>query len=63
MEHLKSLINRLNMKVDMLESRNNRLQEEMKMLREKHRQELQDWQKACSVLEDEILEIQEREGV
>jgi len=42
MEHLKSLMNRLNMKVDMLESRNNRLQEEMKMLREKHRQELQD---------------------
>jgi len=33
-------MNRLNMKVDMLESRNNRLQEEMKMLREKHRQEL-----------------------
>ena len=63
MEHLKSLINRLNMKVDMLEGRNNRLQEEMKMLREKHRQELQDWQKACSALEDEILEIQEREGV
>ena len=63
MEHLKSLINRLNMKVDMLEGRNNRLQEEMKMLREKHRQELQDWQKACSVLEDEILEIQEREAI
>ena len=63
MEHLKSIVNRLNMKVDMLESRNNRLQEEMKMIREKHRQEIHDWQIACSVLEDEILEIQEKEGV
>ena len=39
------------------------LKTEIKMLKEKHRQEIQDWQKACSFLEDEILEIQEREGV
>ena len=56
MENFRNIINRLNNKTQYLE-------DEIKMLKEKHRQELQDWQKACSVLEDEILEIQEREGV
>ena len=56
MENFRSIINRLNNKIQYLE-------DEIKMLKEKHRQELQDWQKACSVLEDEILEIQEKEGV
>ena len=56
MENFRNIINRLNNKVQYLE-------DEIKMLKEKHRQELQDWQKACSVLEDEILEIQEKEGV
>ena len=55
MENFRSIINRLNNKIQYLE-------DEIKMLKEKHRQELQDWQKACSVLEDEILEIQEKEN-
>ena len=56
MENLRNTINRLNKKVKYLE-------DEIKMLKEKHHQEIQDWQKTCSMLEDEILEMQEREGV
>ena len=63
MEHFRNTINRLYIKIDGLETRNRMLENEIKMLKEKHRQEIQDWQRACSVLEDEILEIQEREGV
>jgi len=56
MENFRNTINRLNIKIEYLET-------EIKALREKHRQEIQDWQRACSVLEDEILEIQKKEGV
>ena len=56
MENFRNTINRLNIKIEYLET-------EIKALREKHHQEIQDWQRACSVLEDEILEIQEKEGV
>ena len=55
MENFRSIINRLNNKIQYLE-------DEIKILKEKHRQELQDWQRACSILEDEILETQEREA-
>ena len=58
-----NMLSRLTCAVESLETRNRMLENEIKMLKEKHRQEIQDWQKACSVLEDEILEIQEREGV
>ena len=56
MENFKNTINRLNNKIQYLE-------DEIKALKEKHHQEIQDWQKTCSMLEDEILEMQEREGV
>ena len=55
MENFRSIINRLNNKIQYLE-------DEIKMLKEKHHQEIQDWQKTCSMLEDDILEIQEREA-
>ena len=55
MENLRNTINRLNKKVKYLE-------DEIKVLKEKHRQELQGWQKTCSMLEDEILEMQEKEN-
>ena len=55
MENFRNTINRLNNKVQYLE-------DEIKALKEKHRQELQDWQKTCSMLEDEILEMQEKEN-
>ena len=53
MENFRNIINRLNTKIEYLET-------EIKALKEKHRQELQDWQKTCSMLEDEILEMQEK---
>ena len=56
MQNFKDTINRLNLKVQFLEL-------EIRALKAKHKQEIQDWQKACSFLEDEILEIQEKEGV
>ena len=55
MENFRNTINRLYTKIEYLET-------EIKALKEKHHQEIQDWQKACSVLEDEILEIQEKEN-
>ena len=55
MENFRSIINRLNNKIQYLE-------DEIKMLKEKHHQEIQDWQKTCSMLEDEILEMQEKEN-
>ena len=55
MQNFKDKINRLNNKIQYLE-------DEIKILKEKHRQEIQEWQKACSALEDEILEMQEREA-
>ena len=55
MENFRNTINRLNKKVKYLE-------DEIKMLKEKHHQEIQDWQKTCSMLEDEILEMQEKEN-
>ena len=55
MENFRNTINRLNNKVQYLE-------DEIKALKEKHHQEIQDWQKTCSMLEDEILEMQEKEN-
>ena len=55
MENFRSIITRLNNKIEYLET-------EIKALKEKHHQEIQDWQKACSVLEDELFETQEREA-
>ena len=55
MENFRNIINRLNTKIEYLET-------EIKALKEKHWQELQDWQKTCSMLEDEILEMQEKEN-
>ena len=55
MENFRNTINKLNIKIEYLET-------EIKALREKHHQEIQDWQKTCSMLEDEILEMQEREN-
>ena len=55
MENFRNTINRLNIKIEYLET-------EIKMLKEKHHQEIQDWQKTCSMLEDEILEMQEKEN-
>ena len=53
MENFRNIINRLNNKIEYLET-------EIEALREKHHQEIQDWQKTCSMLEDEILELAAR---
>ena len=53
MENFRNTINRLNNKIQYLE-------DEIKALKEEHHQEIQDWQKTCSMLEDEISEIQEK---
>ena len=53
MENFRNTINRLNIKIEYLET-------EIEALREKHHQEIQVWHKTCSMLEDEILELAAR---
>ena len=56
-----NMLSRLTRAVESLETRNRMLENEIKMLKEKHHQEIQEWQRVCSMLEDDILTMQERE--
>ena len=52
-EELKKIIRQLRKRV-------NRLEAENRVLREQYRQDILDWQRACSILEEDLMEYQER---